>query len=295
MREFVTLLLILSLVLSVVACSTDNSKKEVTLHVAKPHDQAGQIIDNATVKVYDGDNKLIAEQAGSYKVKKGLYIIKAAAEGYQNFEQECTVEASQNVSVTPILDLIITIIDLKLETSKATVEVGSDFSLPQLAVATMSDGSTKEVAVQWSQTVNTSQEGEYTFTGTIAGTAKTVHFTLMVVESTGDITIDIDLEKPPAIPTNLTGEYQAGQIVLNWKQVEQDLSNDRFGGYLIYRSQSSKSLGQTIHSTLITGPTYIDKNVIADKIYYYRVRAYGGKTGMLAGGLSTAVKVSTKE
>jgi hypothetical protein len=126
----------------------------------------------------------------------------------------------------------------------------------------------------------------------LENTQATVEFTLIVEEGTGSIDIGIDLEQPPTAPTNLSGEFKNKQVVLNWKQVDQDVAeNDNFGGYLVYRSQSDYKLGKAIHSTLVADTTYTDSDVAAGKTYYYQVRAYGGQTGMLAGKFSTTLEV----
>jgi hypothetical protein len=283
--------MVLSLVVSIVGCSEDDFETG-TLHVSKAQNQSGRVISSADIKIYDADDGLVAEKAGKHELKEGTYTVKVTAEGYQTFEEEYTVSVNKETSVTPKLKLKSLIEDVKLENTQATVEVGADFVLPAIAIATMSDGSTKEVAVQWDKEVDTSQAGEYSFTGSVDETDQTVEFTLIVEEGTGSIDIGIDLEQPPTAPTNLSGEFKNKQVVLNWKQVDQDVAeNDNFGGYLVYRSQSDYKLGKAIHSTLVADTTYTDSDVAAGKTYYYQVRAYGGQTGMLAGKFSTTLEV----
>ena len=117
----------------------------------------------------------------------------------------------------------------------------------------------------------------------------------VMLEPLPSINLGIDLERPPTSPNNLRGEFADEQIILNWNQADQDVEeNDNFGGYLIYRSGSVDELGKAITSNLVKETTYSDSDITAGKTYYYRVRAYGGNTGMLAGELSTVVEVSTQ-
>ena len=185
--------------------------------------------------------------------------------------------------------------ELILNRYEKTVEKGVHFTLPQMALAKLSNGATKEVEIQWDKSADTSKVGEYDFTGSVEGTDKTVPFTLLVVEGTGNIDIGIDFEKAPAAPQNLSGEYKDGVVALSWDKVEQDrVENDNFGGYLIYRSKSLNEDGKVISFKLEEDIEYQDNTIVSGETYYYRVRAYGGWTGILAGELSTAVKVSTQ-
>ena len=73
-------------------------------------------------------------------------------------------------------------------------------------------------------------------------------------------------------PTGLRATGQIGQIVIAWTAV----TEPHLVGYLVVRSTSTQSAFVPVTSDTLftTGQTeYIDKNVVANQIYYYRVQA----------------------
>jgi hypothetical protein len=66
---------------------------------------------------------------------------------------------------------------------KATVAVGTAYTLPATVKATMSDGTSKDVAVVWAPaTVDTTKAGDYKFVGKVDGYDKDVNLVLTVAE-----------------------------------------------------------------------------------------------------------------
>lgn len=96
----------------------------------------------------------------------------------------------QDKSASAIANGIIKSLDLKkqdnvkissIADTPASVAVGSSYTLPLAVTATMSDGSTKKVNVIWdSKNVDTSQEGTFTYKGTVAGYSGSVSLILTV-------------------------------------------------------------------------------------------------------------------
>lgn len=96
----------------------------------------------------------------------------------------------QNKSASAIANGIIKSLDLKkqdnvkissIADTPASVAVGSSYTLPLAVTATMSDRSTKKVNVIWdSKNVDTSQEGTFTYKGTVAGYSGSVSLILTV-------------------------------------------------------------------------------------------------------------------
>lgn len=68
-----------------------------------------------------------------------------------------------------------------------TINQGDSYSLPSTVEATMSDGSKKQVSVTWNpSTVNTSEAGIQTFSGSITGYSKQIKLTL-TIDSTAEV------------------------------------------------------------------------------------------------------------
>lgn len=96
----------------------------------------------------------------------------------------------QNKSASAIANGIIKSLDLKKQDNvkissiadiPTSVAVGSSYTLPLAVTATMSDGSTKNINVIWdSKNIDTSQEGTFTYKGTVAGYSGSVSLILTV-------------------------------------------------------------------------------------------------------------------
>lgn len=96
----------------------------------------------------------------------------------------------QNKSASAIANGIIKSIALKnqdnlkissIADTPVSVAVGGNYTLPLAVTATMSDGSTKKINVIWdSKDVDTSEEGTFTYKGTVAGYSGSVSLILTV-------------------------------------------------------------------------------------------------------------------
>ncbi|WP_018247930.1 Ig-like domain-containing protein [Orenia marismortui] len=75
-----------------------------------------------------------------------------------------------------------TIESLDINPKEATVQVGSNYSLPATATASYNDGSEETVDIIWDKEVDTSVAGTYEFIGSVEGTELTVNFKLIVKE-----------------------------------------------------------------------------------------------------------------
>ncbi|MFO7820166.1 MAG: Ig-like domain-containing protein, partial [Halanaerobacter sp.] len=102
---------------------------------------------------------------------------------------------------------------LKIEPQEAVVEVGKDYSLPQIATAGMSDGSEKEVAVMWNKEVDTSKAVEKEeYIGDVEGTDLTVTFALTVIEEQEEPIIEsLEIEPQEAV-VEVGEDYSLPQI-----------------------------------------------------------------------------------
>ncbi|SHN79463.1 cell wall-binding repeat-containing protein [Desulfitobacterium chlororespirans] len=102
--------------------------------------------------------------------KAGTYYYRGEIEGYYT-----TVELT--LYVEPLLS--------KADTFAAEVVQGSEYSLPESVIVTLSDQTTKELPVTWSSSPTVSmlnKVGTYTFQGTVAGTDLKTKLTLKVSE-----------------------------------------------------------------------------------------------------------------
>jgi uncharacterized repeat protein (TIGR02543 family) len=136
--------------------------------------------------------------------------------------------ASKQVTIESINDLTV------------IVEVGAEYTLPIAVTALMSDGTTQEVPVTWEPaTVDTGEEGDYTFTGTVAGYAGEVTLTLRVVEEEVEKyqvtleanpeeggTVNGDGEYPVDATVIIEAEPNPGFIFLNWTENETEITTE---------------------------------------------------------------------
>ena len=117
----------------------------------------------------------------------------------------------------------------------------------------------------------------------------------VVVDETGDISINTEWETAPEAPTDITSTLNNGAVELNWSAVAQDTTdNSNFGGYIVYRSTTPDNRGIPVTTSLIGETSYIDQTVKSGTTYYYKVRAYGGSNGSLAGDLSDNIEVTVE-
>lgn len=85
------------------------------------------------------------------------------------------------VAADPVVVEALTI--TSVEDIAVTKEKGEDYALPETVTATLSDGSTQDVAVTWDGTADTSAVGEFIFNGTIEGYEDGVTLTLTVQDT----------------------------------------------------------------------------------------------------------------
>mgnify|MGYP006284077771 CR=1 FL=1 len=197
MGKAISVILILFTMLNLVACSSNQEQKLQlgTINISQPQSKEGTIINNVAIEIYSSD-KLVETGTGEYDLKPEIYTIKVAATNYKSFDKEYSLQAGQEINITPVLQSKkqeINIIDVNLDRTTARVKVGTDFNLPLTGTAEMSDGSSKEIAIKWQQKVDTSSAGEYLFTGNIEDSDLTVKFTLIVEKESEQNSFSLDL------------------------------------------------------------------------------------------------------
>lgn len=155
----------------------------------------GSAVSSFNLKMSDGSFKSVPV---SYTLKyedtkkEGVIIVNGRAEGF-NFDIPVTV----SVENAPVK------IE-SIENLSKKVSVGEAFTLPETVTASMSDGSSKEVAITWDGAANTENKGVYTFTGVVDGYSKTVIYTL-TVEAKSYINIIAGIGDAYSLPDSYNG------------------------------------------------------------------------------------------
>ena len=148
--------------------------KELRVSVATEHtDKMNWLIcheedlDNWVV----GAKKFPGELANTFNAKPGRYY----------FVLYSFVEGLYPYTLTITSDEMVSIIELE-NLSDEEVKFGSDYTLPSTIKATMSDGSTQSVEVEWNEDLDTSKPGTYIFIGSVEGTELTTTLKITVKE-----------------------------------------------------------------------------------------------------------------
>jgi trimeric autotransporter adhesin len=97
--------------------------------------------------------------------------------GQKTFEDYETVGRFKLVKDAPVAEATIASL---ANPADATVNEGAAFTAPTTVKATLSDNTTKDVAVAWDKTVDTKVAGDVTLTGKVEGTDKTVSMKVSV-------------------------------------------------------------------------------------------------------------------
>lgn len=116
------------------------------------------------------------------------------------------VDKSKNITISSISDLSTNILQ------------GSTYTLPLNVTANMSDGSSKKVSVIWNnKTVNTSEIGSYTYSGTVAGYSNPISLVLAVVAKDDSDVVCIDPGHGIGSDTGATGidDLQEDDVTLS--------------------------------------------------------------------------------
>jgi uncharacterized protein YjdB len=155
-------------------------------------------------------------------------------------------------------------------------------------VVTVVDGTLTAVGAGSATVTVTTEDGEYTATCSVE---------VASLSDQGEIDLDIDWDTAPIAPNNVSADISDNAVILEWDRVDQDLaaredSTKEFGGYYIYRSTEPGELGTAVQFSLISDNSYTDDDVEAGVTYYYQLRAYGGKSGYLAGDFSEEVAIT---
>lgn len=127
-------------------------------------------------------------------------------------------------------------------------------------VVTATDGSKKEVPVEWNLTnVNTTEPGIYTFEGTLSGSDKTVYTTLTVRPlpyKIADITDTASNRENYTLPTTVAAQMTDGttsQVAVNWDYGTQ--SGNKPGVYIFYGTVDKYSKKVKLTLTVTTAST----------------------------------------
>jgi hypothetical protein len=158
--------------ISNVKINTNDSNNQVTIQ----GNIASGIGKNVTLEVLDPKNSIdyigqtTSVENGGFTFKytensilKGNYIVKIGGEGITNtYETSFALQTAEPTKPTATITSINAIDDI-------SVVRGANLTLPTTVTAKYSDGTTKQVAVQWNDTVDTNQLGTKTITGTVAG------------------------------------------------------------------------------------------------------------------------------
>lgn len=135
---------------------------------------------------------------------------------------------SEEIPITVEVDAR-SIVSIKEESLLASAYKDSVYSLPDKVVAIMDgedegDSNEKEISVTWDSVADTSQSGEFTFNGTIAGYNGDIVFTLTVKDDTpvsvDDIFVTKMLNEPYSLPTVVAAQMDSGATVniqVNWQ------------------------------------------------------------------------------
>ncbi|WP_097026960.1 Ig-like domain-containing protein [Clostridium peptidivorans] len=94
-----------------------------------------------------------------------------------------------------------------------TININDSYTLPATLTATMGDGSTRDVKVNWSPSrVTTNKAGTFTYNGSVAGYNSKVKLTLTVkpIASISDIDETININDSYTLPTTLAATMEDG-------------------------------------------------------------------------------------
>ncbi|MBU3101779.1 Ig-like domain-containing protein [Clostridium sp. DSM 17811] len=186
------------------------SSNDIKALIADLKDGGGDVFlkENSNDKYYNPNNILTAQSAEIIKLLKAAnvslteptaiktYIKNNAVSIMADVKVETDKVANQTVDTsnykTP------TVANLTVSSASAinaTANAGDSYTLPTTVVATLSDGTSKELAVTWDNVVSTTVAGTYTFAGTLTmvdGVVNTnnvnVQATLIIASDIGDNT-----------------------------------------------------------------------------------------------------------
>jgi|GEM_PF-1296303 len=161
--------------------------------------------------------------------------------GYDIQTEVQILNLKQQVSGTNGIGVIFTtdsadavVIPLSISSIADSSDTASQFSayaMPLTVVATMSDGSTKNVSVNWNSTIDTSTPGLKTATGNVVGYVNVVNLSVNVIPVTivsiSDINMSADEGQPFMMPSTLDAEMSDGStqpVAVTWSPSTIDTS-----------------------------------------------------------------------
>jgi len=153
----------------------------------------------------------------------GTVIITGTVSGY-----------SGTVTLTLIISNIPVVTIQSIDNISTTITVGDSYSLPTTVTAKMSDGSTTEQAVVWSNTSpDLSHTGTIAITGTVSGYSGTVSLSIIIkekatIQSIDPISNTITVGDSYSLPTTVTAKMSDGSTTeqaVVWSNTSPDLSH----------------------------------------------------------------------
>ncbi|MBM7555689.1 Ig-like domain-containing protein [Halanaerobacter jeridensis] len=156
MKKIAIMLILVLGLITLVGCSTDNESKMVShvLTMKVEDDTTGELIEEATVTVYQDGKKLFDKKGGNgvqVPLEDGTYTIEAEADGYIKDSEEFVINGEADVSTITLTE--------KASPVTVTVEDGQGNTLENAEVTV---GSDKVMTDANGQAVINLKDGEHT-------------------------------------------------------------------------------------------------------------------------------------
>ena len=203
-------------------------------------------------------------------VKKFLPLVMACVVTF-SLASIVSVHASALFSMNKLAATAVkTIVSIDDASRSVTVYKNAKYTLPTKATATLSDGSTKSVAVKWSPTkAITSQAGTTTYTGTVTGYTGEVNLTLTLIvreiTSIDDIEDTVNQSESYVLPTTLSATLDDGStesVAVKWSPTKATTTKDGifpFTGTVVgYAKKPTLTL--TVNPTILITAEPVDLN-----------------------------------
>lgn len=170
-----------------------------------------------------------------------VYLTKSGVIEFQNSDLGRNVLMSEIVSFHYVVEGFIAVV---LESNKDVVAVGSEFNLPDKAMAYFDGGLVRQEDIVWNNPVDTSMIGTYNFIGSVAGFDDTVGFELMVGYPQGvDIPVQFILWVNELKPPVFVSPLEVGQVAEVLDSVGLELVNPNSSGDIYYSYKGNPIIG----------------------------------------------------
>ncbi|KGK84183.1 Ig-like domain-containing protein [Clostridium sp. HMP27] len=210
----------------------------------------------------------------------GVHVYSGTVSGYSN-----------KAKLTLIVIPIVSIADISEK-----IYINDSYTMPKTVIATMGDGSTKEVKVTWSSSKATvNKAGTTTYNGTVAGYSTKVKLILTVigVTSVENINKIININDSFTLPTTLTavmGDESTRDVKVSWSP-SKPVTN-KVGTYTYNGTVSGYS--SKVKLTLTVSPISSIEDV-NDKVYINDSYTFPKEvTATMSDGSTRAVQVKWK-